>query len=228
MLAILRNSPDSVSMSSTRNLVDPTMMDLYPHDCVHKVSWFLHFLLLCLWFWVFGFSPKKLEDCTAHSLTKKMLIFFFIVFLGLMERKNKNNNYNFDVTYQGMTFCIRFYSTDSLILVFWCVVSVHRWPCWQSNVWKRIPYYALTWSKLWFPSHKYCCLQLSGKLLLLGTARYSAVLFREDSLHTNIISAHYTIIFSSPFYNTNTIKYELRLDMKPTGQLYFIGQSFGS
>ncbi|KAL9323077.1 hypothetical protein ACSQ67_011130 [Phaseolus vulgaris] len=38
MLAILRNSPDSVSMSSTRNLVDPTMMDLYPHDCVHKMA----------------------------------------------------------------------------------------------------------------------------------------------------------------------------------------------
>ncbi|WVZ01243.1 hypothetical protein V8G54_027312 [Vigna mungo] len=38
MLAILRNSPDSDSMSSTRNLVDPTMMDLYPHDCVHKMA----------------------------------------------------------------------------------------------------------------------------------------------------------------------------------------------
>ncbi|KAK7335908.1 hypothetical protein VNO80_28037 [Phaseolus coccineus] len=38
MLAILRNSADSVSMSSTRNLVDPTMMDLYPHDRVHKMA----------------------------------------------------------------------------------------------------------------------------------------------------------------------------------------------
>lgn len=37
MLAVLRNSPDTVSMSSTRNLVDPIMMDLYPHDCVYKV-----------------------------------------------------------------------------------------------------------------------------------------------------------------------------------------------
>ncbi|KAG4945083.1 hypothetical protein AAZX31_15G019300 [Glycine max] len=38
MLAVLRNSPDTVSMSSTRNLVDPIMMDLYPHDCVYKMA----------------------------------------------------------------------------------------------------------------------------------------------------------------------------------------------
>ncbi|CAJ1955322.1 unnamed protein product [Sphenostylis stenocarpa] len=38
MLAVLRNSPDSVSTSSTRNLVDPIMMDLYPHDCVFKMA----------------------------------------------------------------------------------------------------------------------------------------------------------------------------------------------
>ncbi|KAL5152503.1 LysM domain receptor-like kinase 3 [Glycine soja] len=37
MLAVLRNSPDTVSMSSTRNLVDPIMMDMYPHDCVYKM-----------------------------------------------------------------------------------------------------------------------------------------------------------------------------------------------
>ncbi|QCD96866.1 hypothetical protein DEO72_LG6g1576 [Vigna unguiculata] len=30
------NSPDSVSMAITSNLVDPTLMDQYPHDCVHK------------------------------------------------------------------------------------------------------------------------------------------------------------------------------------------------
>ncbi|KAH1219366.1 LysM domain receptor-like kinase 3 [Glycine max] len=38
MLAVLRNSPDTVSMSSTRNLVDPIMMDMYPHDCVYKMA----------------------------------------------------------------------------------------------------------------------------------------------------------------------------------------------
>nr|KYP54268.1 putative LRR receptor-like serine/threonine-protein kinase At1g67720 family [Cajanus cajan] len=38
MLAVLRNSPESVSLSSTRNLVDPIMMDLYPHDCVFKMA----------------------------------------------------------------------------------------------------------------------------------------------------------------------------------------------
>ncbi|TKY48218.1 LysM domain receptor kinase 3 [Spatholobus suberectus] len=38
MLAVLRNSPDSISLSSSRDLVDPIMMDLYPHDCVFKMA----------------------------------------------------------------------------------------------------------------------------------------------------------------------------------------------
>ncbi|XP_054784525.1 lysM domain receptor-like kinase 3 [Prosopis cineraria] len=38
MLAALRNSPDSMSMSSLRNHIDPNMMDLYPHDCVFKMA----------------------------------------------------------------------------------------------------------------------------------------------------------------------------------------------
>ncbi|KAF7843402.1 lysM domain receptor-like kinase 3 [Senna tora] len=38
MLAALRNSPDSMSMSSMRDYIDPNMMDLYPHDCVYKMA----------------------------------------------------------------------------------------------------------------------------------------------------------------------------------------------
>ncbi|KAF7814215.1 lysM domain receptor-like kinase 3 [Senna tora] len=38
MLAALRNSPDSMSMSSLRDHIDPNMMDLYPHDCVFKMG----------------------------------------------------------------------------------------------------------------------------------------------------------------------------------------------
>ncbi|CAJ1951081.1 unnamed protein product [Sphenostylis stenocarpa] len=38
MLGVLRNSPDSMSMSSLRDYIDPNMMDLYPHDCVFKMA----------------------------------------------------------------------------------------------------------------------------------------------------------------------------------------------
>ncbi|KAI4355579.1 hypothetical protein L6164_004338 [Bauhinia variegata] len=38
MLVALRNSPDSMSMSSMRDYIDPNMMDLYPHDCVFKMA----------------------------------------------------------------------------------------------------------------------------------------------------------------------------------------------
>ncbi|RDX63975.1 LysM domain receptor-like kinase 3, partial [Mucuna pruriens] len=38
MLAVLRNSPDSMSMSSMRDRIDPIMMNLYPHDCVFKMG----------------------------------------------------------------------------------------------------------------------------------------------------------------------------------------------
>ncbi|KAL2332329.1 hypothetical protein Fmac_019910 [Flemingia macrophylla] len=38
MMAVLRNSPESVSISRTINLVDPTMADLYPHDFVFKMA----------------------------------------------------------------------------------------------------------------------------------------------------------------------------------------------
>lgn len=38
MLAVLKNSPDSMSMSSLRDYIDPNMMDLYPHDCVFKLA----------------------------------------------------------------------------------------------------------------------------------------------------------------------------------------------
>lgn len=37
MLAALRNSPDSMTMSSLKHHIDPNLMDLYPHDCVFKV-----------------------------------------------------------------------------------------------------------------------------------------------------------------------------------------------
>ncbi|KAL3528686.1 hypothetical protein ACH5RR_008008 [Cinchona calisaya] len=38
MLAALRNSPDSMSMSSLREHVDPNIVDLYPHDCLFKMA----------------------------------------------------------------------------------------------------------------------------------------------------------------------------------------------
>ncbi|XP_058180854.1 lysM domain receptor-like kinase 3 [Rhododendron vialii] len=38
MLAALRNSPDSMTMSSMKHHIDPNLMDLYPHDCVFKVA----------------------------------------------------------------------------------------------------------------------------------------------------------------------------------------------
>ncbi|KAF1882629.1 hypothetical protein Lal_00002809 [Lupinus albus] len=38
MLAVLKNSPDSMSMSSMRDYIDPNMMNLYPHDCVFKMT----------------------------------------------------------------------------------------------------------------------------------------------------------------------------------------------
>ncbi|KAK9101194.1 hypothetical protein Scep_024624 [Stephania cephalantha] len=38
MLAALRNSPNSMSMTSLKECIDPNLMDLYPHDCVHKMA----------------------------------------------------------------------------------------------------------------------------------------------------------------------------------------------
>ncbi|XP_052180954.1 lysM domain receptor-like kinase 3 [Diospyros lotus] len=38
MLAALRNSPDSMTMSSLKDHIDPNLMDLYPHDCLFKVA----------------------------------------------------------------------------------------------------------------------------------------------------------------------------------------------
>uniref|UniRef100_A0A5B6ZJI7 Putative lysM domain receptor-like kinase 3 n=1 Tax=Davidia involucrata TaxID=16924 RepID=A0A5B6ZJI7_DAVIN len=38
MLAALRNSPDSMSMSIMKNHIDPSFMDLYPHDCLFKMA----------------------------------------------------------------------------------------------------------------------------------------------------------------------------------------------
>ncbi|CAL9056237.1 unnamed protein product [Musa banksii] len=38
MLAALRNSPNSMSMGSLRDYIDPSLMDLYPHDCVYKMA----------------------------------------------------------------------------------------------------------------------------------------------------------------------------------------------
>ncbi|KAK9099214.1 hypothetical protein Syun_026259 [Stephania yunnanensis] len=38
MLAALRNSPNSMSMTSLKECIDPSLMDLYPHDCVHKMA----------------------------------------------------------------------------------------------------------------------------------------------------------------------------------------------
>ncbi|KAF8400946.1 hypothetical protein HHK36_014249 [Tetracentron sinense] len=38
MLTALRNSPNSMSMSSLKDCIDPNLMDLYPHDCVYKMA----------------------------------------------------------------------------------------------------------------------------------------------------------------------------------------------
>ncbi|OAY82162.1 lysM domain receptor-like kinase 3 [Ananas comosus] len=38
MLTALRNSPNSMSMASLKECIDPNLMDLYPHDCVFKVA----------------------------------------------------------------------------------------------------------------------------------------------------------------------------------------------
>lgn len=38
MLAALKNCPDSLSMSSMKDHIDPNMMDLYPHDCLFKMA----------------------------------------------------------------------------------------------------------------------------------------------------------------------------------------------
>ncbi|XP_031120087.1 lysM domain receptor-like kinase 3 [Ipomoea triloba] len=38
MLAALKNSPDSTSMSALKECVDSNLMDLYPHDCLFKLA----------------------------------------------------------------------------------------------------------------------------------------------------------------------------------------------
>nr|XP_043614265.1 lysM domain receptor-like kinase 3 [Erigeron canadensis] len=38
MLAALKHSPDSMSMSGLKDHIDPNLLDLYPHDCVFKMA----------------------------------------------------------------------------------------------------------------------------------------------------------------------------------------------
>ncbi|XP_073299291.1 lysM domain receptor-like kinase 3 isoform X1 [Primulina huaijiensis] len=38
VVAALRNAPDSMSMSSLKDHIDPHLMDLYPHDCLFKMA----------------------------------------------------------------------------------------------------------------------------------------------------------------------------------------------
>ncbi|KAJ0918405.1 putative protein kinase RLK-Pelle-LysM family [Helianthus annuus] len=38
MLAALKHSPDSMSMSSLKDHIDPSLLDLFPHDCVFKMA----------------------------------------------------------------------------------------------------------------------------------------------------------------------------------------------
>ncbi|XP_011072436.1 lysM domain receptor-like kinase 3 [Sesamum indicum] len=38
MVAALRNSPDSMTVSSLKDHIDPNLMDLYPHDCLFKMA----------------------------------------------------------------------------------------------------------------------------------------------------------------------------------------------
>ena len=74
MLAVLRNSPDSMSMSSLRDYIDPNMMDLYPHDCVFKVNLSI-FTYYAYALGYFDLLTRKIEDCSAQSLIN--VIFFF-------------------------------------------------------------------------------------------------------------------------------------------------------
>lgn len=65
MLAALRNSPDSMSMSSMKDYVDPNMMDLYPHDCVFKVLFNIYFRVLLARdrFFLLGLVEYKTYRC---------------------------------------------------------------------------------------------------------------------------------------------------------------------
>lgn len=47
MLTALRNSPNSMTISSMKDCIDPNLMDLYPHDCLYKVLF--NCLLITLW-----------------------------------------------------------------------------------------------------------------------------------------------------------------------------------
>ncbi|ONK69802.1 uncharacterized protein A4U43_C05F26890 [Asparagus officinalis] len=38
MLGALRSSPNSLSMASLKEHIDPSLMDLYPHDCIYKMA----------------------------------------------------------------------------------------------------------------------------------------------------------------------------------------------
>ncbi|XP_073048377.1 LOW QUALITY PROTEIN: lysM domain receptor-like kinase 3 [Primulina eburnea] len=38
VVAALRNAPDSMSMASLKDHIDPNLMDLFPHDCVFKMA----------------------------------------------------------------------------------------------------------------------------------------------------------------------------------------------
>jgi len=41
MLGALKNAQNSMSMPSLKGHIDPSLMDLYPHDCVYKVMFLL-------------------------------------------------------------------------------------------------------------------------------------------------------------------------------------------
>lgn len=38
MSSVLRNCPDSMSMSNMKDYIDPNLLDLYPHDCLYKLA----------------------------------------------------------------------------------------------------------------------------------------------------------------------------------------------
>lgn len=44
MVNALRNTPNSMSMESLKECVDPNLMDLYPHDCLFKVYYLSRYL----------------------------------------------------------------------------------------------------------------------------------------------------------------------------------------
>ncbi len=117
------------------------------------------------------------DACITNLLVKEFLLLYLL--------GNKPFHWVFN--------CIGSYTIVTYLFIFFlftCLCfSLHSWPCWQSNVWIRIPSCGLTWSKWWYPCLRFSCPLWSGKQLLLGTAKYSVALSKEDSGGASFFSA---------------------------------------